>query len=219
LEKKYEIIRKCPLFTHIKDDDLIKVQNCMGGHIMKFSKNQVILEEGDPAVTLCIVISGAVQVVRDDYDGNRVIISRIEPSGLFAESVSITEDAHMPVTIVAENDCEVLMLDSSRILAPCYKNCYFHINIIKNLLDIIARKNIWLTQRIEITSRRTTRGKIMAYLLMEAKHLGTKEFTIPFNRQELADFLGVERSAMSAEISRLRKDGIIECNRSWFRII
>ncbi|MBQ6901104.1 MAG: Crp/Fnr family transcriptional regulator [Firmicutes bacterium] len=219
MEKKYEIIRKCPLFTHIKDEDLIKVQNCMGGRIVKFSKNQPILEEGDPARNMCIVVSGAVQMVRDDYNGNRIIIKRVGPGELFAESVSITEDAHMPVTIVAENDCEVLMLDSSRILAPCYKNCYFHINIIKNLLDIIARKNIWLTQRIEITSRRTTRGKIMAYLLMEAKHLGTKEFTIPFNRQELADFLGVERSAMSAEISRLRADGIIECDRSWFRII
>lgn len=219
MEKKYEIIRKCPLFTHIKDEDLIKIQNCMGGRIVKFSKNQPILEEGDPVRNMCIVVSGAVQMVRDDYNGNRIIIKRVGPGELFAESVAITEDAQMPLTVIAENECEVLMLDSSRVLSPCTNNCYFHIYIIKNLLNIIAGKNIWFARRIEITSRRTTRDKIMAYLTMEANHKGSREFTIPFNRQELADFLGVERSAMSAEISRLRKDGIIECNRSWFRII
>ena len=91
MEKKYEIIRKCPLFTHIKDEDLIKVQNCMGGRIVKFSKNQPILEEGDPARNMCIVVSGAVQMVRDDYNGNRIIIKRVGPGEIFAESVAITE--------------------------------------------------------------------------------------------------------------------------------
>ena len=219
MEKNYEIIRKCPLFRHIKDEDLIKIQNCMGGRIVKFSKNQPILEEGDPARNMCIVVSGAVLMVRDDYNGNRVLINRVGPGELFAESVAITENAQMPLTIIAENDCEVLMMDSDRVMNPCYKNCYFHIHIIKNLLNVIAGKNIWFAQRIEITSRRTTRDKIMAYLVMEANYRGRKEFTIPFNRQQLADFLGVERSAMSAEISKLKDDGIIDTNRSWFKLL
>ena len=219
LMKREEILRNCPLYRNISDEDLHKAYNCMGGHVMKFSKNQIILEEGGPAGSIGIVLSGSVQTVRDDYNGNRVIINHLETGDIFAEAAAVTELTRMPVTIVAGTDCHVFLVDSNRVMNPCHKNCSFHINLIKNLLNVVAIKNIWLTHRIEITSCRTTREKIMAFLLIASRQYNSREFTIPFNRQELADFLGVERSAMSAEISRLRADGIIESNRSWFKIL
>lgn len=219
MEKKFEIIKKCALFRNIHGEDLEKVYECMGGQIKKYKKDQIILQKGEQARYMCIVISGSVQVVRDYYNGDRVIISRIEPAGVVGESVAITPNAYVPVNVIAETDCEILMVEGSRVMEPCSKNCHFHVKVIKNLLETIAVKNIWLTHRIEITSRRTTRDKIMAFLYMCANDYGSNEFIIPFNRQELADFLGVERSAMSAEISRLKADGVIECRRSWFRIL
>ena len=219
MDKNFESLKKCLLFRNVREEDYIKIINCLGGYTVKYKKDQLILEKGEVSRHICIVLSGSVQVVRDYYNGSRVIINRLGPSGIVGESVAITENTYVPVDVIAETDCEILMIDGGRVMNPCHKNCHFHINMIKNLLDNLAIKNIWLTQRIEITSRKTTREKLMAFLSMVAKDHGGNEFTIPFDRQELADFLGVERSAMSAEISKLRAEGIIESNRSWFRIL
>lgn len=219
MDKYFGILKKCPLFRNVREADYIKIINCLGGHAVKYQKDQMILEKGEASRYICVVLSGSVQVVRDYSNGRRVIISRISPSGIVGEAVAITENAYVPVDVIAETDCEILLIDGIRVMNPCHKNCHFHINLIKNLLDELAIKNIWLTQRIEITSRKTTRDKLMAFLNMVAKDHGGNEFTIPFDRQELADFLGVERSAMSAEISRLRAEGILESNRNHFRLL
>ena len=116
-------------------------------------------------------------------------------------------------------DSDILLLDCHHLLTSCSNSCDFHNTLIRNLLHEIARKNLALNQKIRYMSEKTTRDKLMAYLSDQAKQNHSDTFTIPFNRQALADYLGVERSAMSAEISKLKKDGIIDTQKSTFRLL
>ena len=218
--KKYiEILKKCSLFDGIGEEELLSMLSCLQARVIKVAGGRAILEEGQPADKMGILLSGRARIVRQDYYGNRSIQAEIEPSDLFGESLAGAGVKEMPLSVVAETDSEIMLIDCVRIMTTCSSSCLFHTQLISNLLRVIAAKNLMLNQKIEIISRRTTREKIMTYLMLQAKRRGKSEFTIPFDRQELADFLGVERSAMSAEISKLCKEGIIECKRSWFRLV
>ena len=125
----------------------------------------------------------------------------------------------MPVSVIAERPSEIMLIDCKRILSTCTNTCIFHQQLINNLLRIVASKNLLLQQKIEVMSQRTTRDKLMTYLLSQAKLKNSSEFTIPYDRQALADYLGVERSALSAEIGKLRKEGVLESTKSHFRLL
>lgn len=213
------ILEQCALFEGIRPEDRIPMLKCLGAKTLTAEKNQFIFQEGAPANLLGIVLSGSVQVMREDYYGNRSILTRIGPSGLFGESFACADVPFFPISVSAVEDSTVLILDSRRITVTCSNACGFHGRMIFNMLKIVAKKNLVLNQKIEITSKRTTREKLMAYLLAQAKLHNSDTFTIPYDRQALADYLEVERSAMSAEISKLRRDGIIECEKSTFRLI
>ena len=213
------LLRNCALFEGIRSEDLLPMLGCLGAKAVSAAKNQVIFQEGDPAHSLGIVLTGSVQVIREDYYGNRSILARIGPAGLFAESFACAGVASLPISVVAVENSTVLLIDSRRITLTCQNACGFHSQMIFNMMKVVANKNLMLTQKLEITSRRTTREKLMAYLFHQAKLHGSDTFTIPYDRQALADYLEVERSAMSAEISKLRRDGILDSNRSTFRLL
>lgn len=218
--KKYiKLFKKCPLFANIEEENLLGMLDCLNARKITAKKDSIIFHEGDPATQIGIVLSGNVQVVRDDYYGNRSIVATIEEGHLFAESFACSQIQKLPVTILASTDCEVMLIDSERILTTCSNACEFHGKLIHNLLKIVANKNLLLNQKIEVTSKRTTREKLMTYLLNQAKKEGSNTFYIPFDRQGLADYLEVERSAMSAELSKLCKSGVIETKKNWFRIL
>jgi len=166
-----------------------------------------------------ILIAGQVQLVRTDYYGNRSIMMNIRAGQLFAESFACARAARLPASVVAVEDCEVLLLDCRRVLTSCCNACAFHSRIIFNLLQIVAEKNLALHRKAMITSRRSTRGKLMTYLLLQAKEAGRADFTIPFDRQGLADYLEVDRSGLSAELSKLKKAGVLDYYRSDFRLL
>lgn len=165
-----------------------------------------------------IVLSGAIQIIREDYYGRRSVLAQAGAGALFAESFACA-DTPLSVSVVALENCDYMLINCRRIIRGCSAACPFHSKISMNLLKVVAEKNLFLNQKLEIISRRTTREKLMAYLMAQAKQHGSNSFTIPFDRQALADFLGVERSAMSAEISRMRSDGIIESNKSCFKLL
>jgi len=179
----------------------------------------IILAEGAPAQDVGILIAGQVQLVRTDYYGNRSIMMNIRAGQLFAESFACARAARLPASVVAVEDCEVLLLDCRRVLTSCCNACAFHSRIIFNLLQIVAEKNLALHRKAMITSRRSTRGKLMTYLLLQAKEAGRADFTIPFDRQGLADYLEVDRSGLSAELSKLKKAGVLDYYRSDFRLL
>ena len=217
-QQHLNILQNCPLFADVASDDLDAVLNCLQARIIRVSRGQTVFQEGEPAENVGIVLSGWVQMVRDDYFGNRSIIGHAEPSQLFGEAFACA-GTEMLVSVVAAADGEIMLADCRKVLTLCKNSCTFHNQIIYNLLQIVARKNLLLSQKLEILSRRSTREKLMQYLLQEAKNAGSDEFSIPYDRQGLADFLGVERSALSAEISRMRADGLIECRKNWFRLV
>lgn len=217
--KKYlEILKKCKLFESIEDENILKMIRCLGAKVHSYKKEQTIFAEGEMASHMGILLSGTVQIVRVDYYGNRSILTIIEPSALFGESFACAEIKSIPVNVIAEKDCAVMLIDCRKILHPCCNACEFHSRIIFHLMKEIAAKNLLLNQKIEIISKRTTREKLMTYLLMQAKQHGDN-FTVPYDRQELADFLEVDRSGLSAEISKLRKEHVIECKRNSFKLL
>ena len=216
LKKYLEILKKCPLFEGIEDGDLLKMLVCLGAKTDFYDKKYTILSEETPAKYIGVVLSGSVQVSQVDYYGNRSILSVLVAGEVFAEAFACAEVGSMPVSVIANEPCEIMMIDSSHILHTCQNNCGFHQRLIFNLLKDLATKTILFHQRIEVTSKRTTRDKLLTYLMMQAKRAGSREFDIPFDRQELADYLEVERSGLSAEIGKLRREGVLDSEKKHF---
>ena len=219
MEEYFEILSQCPLFTGITQPEIREMLHCLDGKMTGIPKGNPVFLEGDPAWFVGVVLSGAVQVVRDDYYGNRSVLTVISPGGLFAEAFACAGLEALPVSAIALQPSTVLFLHCGKILTGCSHGCPFHSRLAHNLLRGIAQKNLMLTRKIRCMSRKTTREKLMTFLLDQAKQQGSPEFTIPYDRQALADYLGVERSAMSAEISKLKRDGLIDCSGSRFRVL
>lgn len=216
MKKIFEILSQCSLFEGIGQSDLNALMECLNGRTINIPKGNPVFLEGDPARFVGVVLSGTVQVVREDYYGNRNVMTVLQPGELFAEVFSCAGLETVPVSVFALTDSEVLLLDCRRVVTSCSNSCHFHSLLMKNLLQEMARKNLALSQKIRYMSQKTTKEKLMAYLLDQAKQQGSTEFVIPHNRQSLADYLGVERSAMSAEIGKLKKSGQIDTHGSWF---
>ena len=218
MKEFFPVLSRCTLFEGISLEDLTGMLGCLGATATTIKKNNPVFSEGDPAKYVGIVLDGSVQIVQDDYYGNRSILARAEPGELFGESFACAGISALPVSIIATEDSTVLRIDCCRITRSCSNACEFHNRLILNLLQVMAEKNLSFHKKLEITAKRTTREKLMAYLLWQAKAQGADSFTIPFDRQGLADYLGVERSAMSTELSKLRKDGVIDFERSRFTL-
>lgn len=215
----FDILRECPLFDRIGDESLKEMLGCLNAKERSYKKGDAVFAEGDKAKYLGIVLEGSVQLVRVDYYGNRSILANIEPPQLFGEAFACAGLKSLPVDAVAATDTRILLLDAQRIARPCGNACPCHGQTILNLLHIVAKKNLVLHQKIEITSKRSTREKLMTYLLLQAKNAKSHTFTVPYDRQELADYLEVDRSGLSAEISKLRNEKVLECRRSTFTLL
>lgn len=219
MERYFSHVRQCALFDNIADEHIMAMLGCIGAKLCTYKKNQTILAEGDPARYIGIILTGKAHIFRDDYYGNRTIVAQLESAHLFGESFACAEVKSLPVNVVATEDTEVLIMDCRRITQSCCNACEFHNQLIFNLMKMMAQKNLMFNEKIQITSMRTTREKLMAYLSLQAKKNRSKIFTIPYNRQELADYLQVERSGLSVEISKLCKEGVIETEKKTFQIL
>lgn len=219
MEKYLPVLSRCQLFDGLNPQDLIAILACLDARVYTVSKNAPILSEGEKALYVGIVLSGSVQIVKEDFYGNRNIVAAAEPGELFAETFACAGVDALPVSVVAVLDSQVMLIDCQRITRSCSNACAFHNRLVLNLLQVVASKNLFFNQKLEILSKRTTRDKLMAYLTGQAKLRGSNSFTIPYDRQALADYLGVERSAMSAEIGKLRKDGIIRSDKNRFTLL
>lgn len=211
-----EKVKDSILIKGIKPEELSSMLGCLRGVVKKYNKGETVISEGEQLKKFGLLIEGKLQVVQYDYLGNKSVVSVIEPKQIFGEAFAyVNKKSSMSVEAVANS--KVLFLDSEKLSSPCENCCVFHKQLVKNLLFIISNKNVNLTQKIECMSKRTTKEKLLTFLSLEAIKNNSKEFTISLDRQALADYLGVERSAMSAELSKLRKDGIIECEKNRFK--
>lgn len=218
MENYIDSLKQIPLFKGIGQKDLASMLQCLNAKEMSYKKQDIVLLEGQPVNSVGIVLSGTVQVIKEDYVGNRSIIMEIPQGNLFAEAFSCARTDKIPVTVVSVTDSEILWVDYKRITSTCSSACRFHTKLIENMLAILASKNILLNQKIEYLTKRTTREKVLSYLSDQAVRKGKDEFDIPFNRQELADFLCVDRSAMSSELSKLQQEGILQFHRNHFTL-
>ena len=214
-----DVLKTVQLFRGIEEADLQPLLLCLAAKSVRFEKGQTVFSSGESIEKFGIVLSGQVQVVQDDYYGNRSILGKIDIGNLFGESFACAEIKMLPVRVITTTESELLFINCHRLAVPCAKACGFHSRLIQNMLSIVSMKNISLTQKIEFMSKRTTREKLLAYLSAEAKKAENTRFSIPFNRQELADYLSVERSAMSAELSKLRDDGVLRFHKNQFELL
>lgn len=206
------------LFAGIAEEKQRLLLNCLGANIRNVSKGAVIVESGEQLRFVGIVLSGQLHLVAHDYYGNRTIIAEFNPGELFGQIQVCAELPSSPLDVEAATTASVLLINSDRLAAPCPNACPFHTQVIRNLLRIIATTNVDLAAKLLLLSRRTTRSKLLTYLGREADKAKSPTFTIPFNRQQLADYLAIERSAMSAELSRMRKEGLLDFERNTFTL-
>ena len=218
--KKYlPILQKSPLFFGVEKDDILPMLECLDGTLRICPKGSIVFAEGDRPTHLGIVLEGEVRITRTDYYGNRSIVAAVNASQVFGETFACAEVQSLPVDVIAAADSILLMIDVRRIISTCCNACTFHNRIIYNLMKQTAAKNLMFHRKLEITSKRTTRDKLMTYLLMTAKEQGSSSFTIPYDRQELADYLEVDRSGLSAEIGKLRREGILTAEKNRFTLL
>jgi CRP-like cAMP-binding protein len=217
-ERYFTVLRTCPLFADIAEDDLPSLLDCLSASQQRFNKGKFVFMAGDDVTTVGIVLSGEVHILQEDFWGNRTIISNALPGELFGESFSTAEIENLPVSVMATEQSEILLIDCKRIITTCSSACVFHTGLIKNMVQILAQKNVLLMQKMEQVTKRTTREKLLAYLSAQAQKSAQNVFDIPFNRQDLADYLSVNRSAMSNELSKMRNEGLLEFHKNHFEL-
>lgn len=211
----YSFLINTGLFTGCDEKQVESMLTCLAAYTKSYEKGEVIYHVGEKVSSLGLVLSGAVNIENDDIWGNKSILSRIVAGGIFAETYA-TISSPLMVNVIACETTTVLFLNSSGILTTCSNSCPQHNLVIKNLLQITANKNLALSSRILHTSSKSIRGRLMSYFSHQVLQKGTYEFSIPFNRQELADYLGVDRSALSNELSKMRSDGILTYEKNRF---
>jgi len=215
MKKIYEIIKSNPLFEEINYHDFEAMLDCVAARTQRYNKDEVILMTGDPVSFIGVILSGSVTVTKEDADGNAVILAAFTEPELFGEVFACAGIEYSPVTVRAMEDTEILLINYRKIIGDTA--CPFHLNLIENMLRLITRKNLLLNQKIDVLSKRSVREKIMAFF--DAHRRGINKFTIPYNREEMARYLCVDRSALSKELCRMRDEGLIDFNRNEFEIL
>jgi CRP-like cAMP-binding protein len=211
-------LKKSPLFQGVSEEELGSLVKCLGCTLKSYNKGETVYLAGDFVREIGIVAAGRVHIVKDDAWGNSNIIAEISVGEMFAEAVVCGGVGVLPVTVVAAVETEVCFMDFQRVISTCSSACVFHTLLIRNMIGVFARKNIMLAGKMEHITKRTTREKLLSYLSEQSRLRESKSFEIPFDRQELADYLSVERSALSAEMSRLKADGIINYRKNRFEL-
>ena len=218
MEEYLPVLLKMRLFEGIQEEELKPLLTCLGAVRRTYPKGGHILRADDPVRGAGILLEGRAQIYTEDVQGVRTIVAQVEQSELFAESFACANVSRMPVSVEALADCAVLFVDCKRIASACTSNCAFHTRLIRNMMFLLAEKNILQSRKIRHISRRSTREKLLSYLNEQAAIHRSSQFIIPFTRQELADYLCVDRSAMSAELSRLQNEGVLSYHKSAFKL-
>lgn len=218
--KRYvSILQRSPLFKSMSEQDLLAMLTCLSATVKEYHKDECIWLSGDQVKQVGLVLNGEVLIIKDDLYGNRSVLANVCVGDLFGEAFSCAGIKSLPVSVITVSKSTIMLIDYQRIINTCSNTCVFHMKLIENMLKILADKNIMLTQKIDHMSQRTTREKLLSYLSYVSTRANSTTFNIPFNRQELADYLCVDRSAMSSELGKLKAEGIIDFDRNEFKFL
>ncbi len=216
MKEFFPVLHTAALFSGISDEELAVMLSCLGARIDTFPKGSRLLRAGDAVEEVGLVLAGSALIVQEDIWGNRNILSKAGPGQTFAEVFACAPGAVLNVSVEAESAVTVMFLHIRRVLSVCPSACSHHSRIIRNLLGELAEKNLRLNEKLTHMGQRTTRAKLMSYFSAEAQRRGGYEFDIPFSRQQLADYLGVERSGLSLELGKMRDEGLLDFHKSHF---
>ena len=213
------VLKRTKLFAGVADEEIGAMLSCLGARLQKYKKGEYVLRQGEHMSFITILVDGELHIQRDDYWGNRAIINHISVGEMFGEAYIAPESGALLNDVVAVEDSAVIFFDVRRIITVCSSACRFHSMVVQNLFFAISEKNRKLVQKLGHMSKRSTREKLISYLSEESKRQNSARFAIPFNRQQLADFLSVDRSAMSNELCKMREEGLIEFEKNQFRLL
>lgn len=211
------ILTECALFHGLREAQIREMLPCLSARQSRFRRGQFLLRAGDRVAFAGILLSGEAEVLQEDFWGNRNLLAAVGPGDLFAEAFACAH-AVSPVSVLCKTDGSVLYLNVRAVFSPCEKACAQHKALSQNLIRVLAEKNMQLNEKAGYLSQRSTREKLLAYLSAQARRTGSASFRIPFDRQQLADFLSVNRSAMSAELSKMQREGLLRAERSDFTL-
>ncbi len=215
-----ESIKSSLLFEGIGEENIVLALECLGATQCDYQKNTCIVDIGDPVQEVGVLVFGAANAVTETIDGVRSIIKKLLPGDVFGEAIVCSGMQKSPMRIIAASHCRVMKIGMRNIIHPCIaKCCRFRSTIIENLLRMTSNSYVLLNRKLDILSHKSIRDRVMLYLCDEMDRCSSCEFNIPFNRNEMADYLHVERSALSRELSRIKRDGYIDYDRSTFRIL
>ena len=210
------VLRSSVLLSGISEEELISMLVCLDVKTKSYPKDAFLFHAGDTAESIGLVLSGTILIIQEDVWGNRNIISKAAPGQTFAAAYACAPGSVMDVSVSAETPVTVMFLNVNRVMHTCPSACARHSRIILNLLGELAEKNLRFAEKLTHIGQRTTRAKLMSYFSAEAQRLGKYEFDIPFSRQQLADYLAVERSGLSLELGKMQREGLLEIHKNHF---
>ena len=205
------------LFENVSNNEVLELLKCIGIKTKVFRKNAFILKAGSKIDYLAVILGGNAVMSKTDSFGKQTVIEELKMNDIFGHNIVCCGLDKSPVDVIAENECEVLFLPFEKVVTPCEKLCPYHLQLIKNVMKMISKRNSLLNDKIDIIGQKTTRDKILA--LLETYRNGQKVFSIPYSREEMAKFLCVDRSAMSRELCRMRDEGILKFSKNHFEIL
>lgn len=218
MKEYFETLKSVALFEKIAETDFVHMLNCLDARLAVYEKDNIIFLTDDTISQVGIILSGKVQIIKEDYLGNRTILAELSVANVFGETFACAGVSRSPVTVLAVTGCKVLFINYRKIVTTCSSACVFHTRLIENMLKLLANKNLMLNQKIQFISKRTTRERLMAYFAVQMEKAKSNRFTIAFARHELADYLCVDRSAMSRELSKMRVEGILNFKGNRFEV-
>ena len=218
LEKYLSILKNSPFFKGLTDNEILSILHCVSATVISKERDSYIFRAGDSTEVMGLVVSGCVLIIKEDIWGHRNILSKCHAGDFFGEPYAASQRAVLNISVVADEDCEIILLNVKRLLITCPTACEHHQKLIRNLVSVLANKILILNDKITHVGKRTTRDKLLSYLSAESIRQSSLSFDIPFDRQQLADYLCIDRAAMSTEISKLQKEGFIKTNRNHFEL-
>ena len=210
---------RSPLFMGIDPSDMEGMLGCIGYHVKAYQKGEIIAFEEENIDHVGVVLSGSVDMLKEDVWGNRTMLVRSYPQDIFGETFACGEDSLSTVTFAAAENCRVLFLSFCRVMHTCTHACQFHQRLIENMVRLIARKNRELMRKVEVVVKKTLREKILAYLSIQSQAQGSRKFEIPLGRVEWAEYLNADRSALTRELAKMKEEGIIGYQKNTFEIL
>ena len=213
------VLKKTRLFAGVAEDDLAAMLSCLKAGTGSCKKGNYVYRQGERVDRLSILVAGKLQIQKDDSWGNRTIVGTVGVGDMFGEEYVAPQSSVLLNDVMALEDSVIVTLDAMRVLTVCSSLCRFHTRVIQNLVFSISEKNRRLMHKLDHVSRRSTREKLISYLSEEAQLQGSTKIVISFNRQQLADFLSVDRSAMCKELARMRDEGMLNFEKNSFELL